>query len=114
VASHEQGYRADSQTSLHMSTLHMIARAVRKQCSSAGGQRGATRRNEASLHMTPSRRLGNALPEIFPIALGCMGMSGIYGQADESESVATIHAALYRRRQSATAAVTAFNKTRPP
>ncbi len=26
--------------------------------------------------------------------LGCMGMSGTYGPADESESIATIHAAL--------------------
>ena len=26
--------------------------------------------------------------------LGCMGMSGVYGPADESESIATIHAAL--------------------
>jgi aryl-alcohol dehydrogenase-like predicted oxidoreductase len=41
-------------------------------------------------------RLGSDLPEIFPIALGCMGMSGVYGQADEDESIATIHAALER------------------
>ena len=38
--------------------------------------------------------LGRTGPEVFPIALGCMGMSGMYGQADERESVATIHAAL--------------------
>ena len=43
---------------------------------------------------TPSRRLGSAGPEVFPIALGCMGMSGMYGPADEQESIATIHAAL--------------------
>ena len=42
------------------------------------------------------RRLGTALPEIFPLALGCMGMSGVYGHADENESIATIHAALAR------------------
>jgi aryl-alcohol dehydrogenase-like predicted oxidoreductase len=46
--------------------------------------------------MTPSRRLGSAFPEVFPIALGCMGMSGLYGHADENESIATIHAALDR------------------
>jgi len=40
------------------------------------------------------RKLGNAGPEVFPIALGCMGMSGMYGAADEAESLATIHAAL--------------------
>ncbi|HUL02924.1 MAG TPA: aldo/keto reductase [Gemmatimonadales bacterium] len=46
--------------------------------------------------MTPPiapRRLG-AGPEVFPIALGCMGMSDLYGAADERESIATIHAAL--------------------
>ncbi len=36
------------------------------------------------------------LPPIFPLALGCMGMSGMYGDADEQESIATIHAALER------------------
>jgi aryl-alcohol dehydrogenase-like predicted oxidoreductase len=46
--------------------------------------------------MTPRapRRLGATGPEVFPLALGCMGMSGMYGPADEKESVATIHAAL--------------------
>src|SRR6476659_950939 len=34
---------------------------------------------------------------IFPIALGCMGMTqGFYGNPDETESIATIHAALER------------------
>ncbi len=33
-------------------------------------------------------------PKMFPLALGCMGMSGMYGPADEAESIATIHAAL--------------------
>src|SRR5215510_1287536 len=33
-------------------------------------------------------------PTVFPLALGCMGMSGAYGPADERESIATIHAAL--------------------
>ena len=40
------------------------------------------------------RKLGRSGPEVFPIALGCMGMSGVYGPADESESLATIHAAI--------------------
>lgn len=39
-------------------------------------------------------RLGNTGPQVFPIALGCMGMSGMYGPADEAESISTIHAAL--------------------
>src|SRR4030095_12486660 len=40
------------------------------------------------------RQLRSAGPTVFPLALGCMGMSGMYGPADERESIATIHAAL--------------------
>src|SRR5436190_22727144 len=40
------------------------------------------------------RRLGSTGPTVFPLALGCIGMSGMYGPADEHESIATIHAAL--------------------
>jgi aryl-alcohol dehydrogenase-like predicted oxidoreductase len=35
-------------------------------------------------------------PAVSRLALGCMGMSGMYGDADEAESIATIHAALER------------------
>src|SRR5262249_3464796 len=41
-----------------------------------------------------TRRLGSTGPAVFPLALGCMGMSGMYGPADETESIATIHASL--------------------
>jgi aryl-alcohol dehydrogenase-like predicted oxidoreductase len=41
-----------------------------------------------------TRELGSTGLEVFPLALGCMGMSGMYGAADENESIATIHAAL--------------------
>ena len=41
-----------------------------------------------------SRRLGSAGPLVFPLALGCMGMSGMYGASDDAESIATIQAAL--------------------
>jgi aryl-alcohol dehydrogenase-like predicted oxidoreductase len=47
-------------------------------------------------HTIASRRLGANGPQVFPISLGCMGMSGVYGHADENESIATIHAALDR------------------
>jgi aryl-alcohol dehydrogenase-like predicted oxidoreductase len=40
------------------------------------------------------RKLGSTGPEVFPLALGCMGMSGIYGPSDDAESIATIHAAI--------------------
>jgi aryl-alcohol dehydrogenase-like predicted oxidoreductase len=40
------------------------------------------------------RQLGSSGPKVSAIALGCMGMSGMYGPADRAESIATIHAAL--------------------
>jgi aryl-alcohol dehydrogenase-like predicted oxidoreductase len=43
-----------------------------------------------------ARRLGSQGPLVFPIALGCMGMSGMYGAVDEQDGVATIHAAVER------------------
>jgi aryl-alcohol dehydrogenase-like predicted oxidoreductase len=46
--------------------------------------------------MTQPRQLGSTGPSVFPLALGCMGMSGAYGPADDQESIATIHAALDR------------------
>jgi aryl-alcohol dehydrogenase-like predicted oxidoreductase len=40
------------------------------------------------------RLLGTHGPTVSAIGLGCMGMSGMYGPADRTESIATIHAAL--------------------
>ena len=41
-----------------------------------------------------STRLGANGPTVSALGLGAMGMSDFYGPADETESVATIHAAL--------------------
>ena len=41
-----------------------------------------------------TRRLGRNGPMVSALGLGCMGMSGGYGPADDAESIATIHAAL--------------------
>ncbi len=41
-----------------------------------------------------TRELGANGPEVSTLGLGLMGMSGMYGQADERESIATVHAAL--------------------
>jgi Aldo/keto reductase family len=39
-------------------------------------------------------RLGRNGPGVSEMGLGCMGVSGGYGHADDAESIATIHAAL--------------------
>ncbi len=44
-----------------------------------------------------TRQLGKEGPEVFPLSLGCMGMSGGLRQAtDDAESIATIHEAIER------------------
>src|ERR687891_875451 len=48
----------------------------------------------ATLNRLASRQLGARGPVVSSIGLGTMGMSDLYGPADRSESVATIHAAL--------------------
>jgi aryl-alcohol dehydrogenase-like predicted oxidoreductase len=48
----------------------------------------------ATLTVMKRRRLGEAGPEVSEIGLGCMGMSGMYGPSDRTESIATIDAAL--------------------
>jgi aryl-alcohol dehydrogenase-like predicted oxidoreductase len=47
---------------------------------------------------TPKIALGVSGPQVFPFALGCMGMGAgsFYGSADEAEGIATIQAALDR------------------
>ncbi|WP_306187050.1 MULTISPECIES: aldo/keto reductase [unclassified Streptomyces] len=41
-----------------------------------------------------NRSLGSTGPQVSALGLGCMGMSALYGEADRTESVATVHAAL--------------------
>ncbi len=46
--------------------------------------------------MNTTRALGKYGPTVFPLSLGCMGMSGWYGPSDEGEGIATIHEAIER------------------
>ncbi|MDR6973752.1 aryl-alcohol dehydrogenase-like predicted oxidoreductase [Streptomyces sp. 3330] len=41
-----------------------------------------------------TRSLGTTGPQVSALGLGCMGMSALYGEADRTEGIATIHAAL--------------------
>ncbi|MCT9082037.1 aldo/keto reductase [Streptomyces fulvoviolaceus] len=41
-----------------------------------------------------TRTLGTTGPHVSVLGLGCMGMSPVYGDADRTESIATVHAAL--------------------
>src|SRR5580692_10703709 len=53
---------------------------------------------DAAMSRSPLRStlLGKTGPNVFPVGLGCMAMSGVYGPAEESESVATIRHAIDR------------------
>ncbi|MFE5808711.1 aldo/keto reductase [Streptomyces sp. NPDC056491] len=53
-----------------------------------------TKNGTASATTTDRRTLGSTGPSVFPLGLGCMGMSALYGEADRAESIATIHAYL--------------------
>lgn len=46
--------------------------------------------------MNLSRKLGRHGPDVFPLGLGCMGMSEFYGPRDDDESIRTIHHAIER------------------
>jgi aryl-alcohol dehydrogenase-like predicted oxidoreductase len=52
--------------------------------------------SEQRSQTTPKTRLGRSGPEVFPIALGCMAMSGMYGPSSDDESIATIQRAIER------------------
>ncbi|MCA6595834.1 MAG: aldo/keto reductase [Pseudanabaena sp.] len=45
-------------------------------------------------NLVEPRQLGSTSLTVFPLALGCMGMSGMYGSTNDDESISTIHAAL--------------------
>ncbi len=45
-------------------------------------------------HRKSLTQLGKTGPQVFPLGLGCMGFSGMYGATDDAESIATIQAAV--------------------
>ncbi|HXH84604.1 MAG TPA: aldo/keto reductase, partial [Candidatus Tectomicrobia bacterium] len=44
--------------------------------------------------MLERRRLGTSALEVVPVGLGCMGLSGVYGPADDAESIRLVHEAI--------------------
>src|SRR5262245_6752589 len=50
--------------------------------------------------MTPvtkaNRKLGSSSLSVFPIGLGCMSLSGVYGKSDDAEGVRVVHHAIDR------------------
>src|SRR5262245_9869427 len=79
-----------------MCSIHLIywidVSSCPKLFSSPRSKSMSTTKNDAPKTV----RLGASGFEVFPIALGCMGMSGAYGEADEAEGVATIQEAIDR------------------
>ena len=63
----------------------------RRQLPPRAGSAGSRRAMESRMESVP---LGSGGPQVSRVGLGLMGMSGIYGPADEAESIATIRAAL--------------------
>ena len=41
-----------------------------------------------------TRKLGASGPVVSQLGLGCMGMSGVYGPAEDEESISTIQEAI--------------------
>src|SRR5215475_7989189 len=50
--------------------------------------------SSAQAHGLPRRTLGSGGPSVSAIGLGCMGMTGFYGPADDRESIRTLRRAL--------------------
>src|SRR5689334_13495673 len=59
-----------------------------------GGRTGRWAGDDDGGRAMRRRTLGSAGIGVSAIGLGCWGMSGSYGPADEAESVATLHRAL--------------------
>src|SRR6185369_5004309 len=51
-------------------------------------------RGDKETVMLERRRLGGSTLEVSAIGLGCMGMSGVYGPADDAESITLIQKAI--------------------
>eukprot|EP00898_Chlorokybus_atmophyticus_P005659 jgi/Chlat1/6094/Chrsp40S05672 len=72
--------------------LHLALETSRRHSCSA--QPPVKAMAEAVQQQLPTRRLGRDGPEVSAIGLGCMGLSGAYGNADEEESLRLLNTAL--------------------
>src|SRR6185295_12447806 len=72
-----------------------LPRSTLRCRASRGGRRvGGDDDDDAKENAMQARTLGRTGPTVSALGLGAMGMSGVYGVADRSESIATVHAAL--------------------
>jgi aryl-alcohol dehydrogenase-like predicted oxidoreductase len=67
---------------------------ARHECTRATEER--TMSTHESKQAQRTVKLGSTGPEVFPLGLGCMGMSGMYGATDDAESIRAIQTAIDR------------------
>src|SRR5687767_7989574 len=68
-------------------------------CSTTSGRvaRSSSRKNSLSLKANmEQRKLGRSPLQVSALGLGLMSMSGVYGNADDGQSISLIHHALER------------------
>ncbi len=83
-------------SAVHPSTVPRRATTIQGAAipGSAGACRAVPYEGSVDVMTIRTATLGTTGPTVSALGLGCMGMSGAYGDADEDESIRTIHTAL--------------------